>query len=149
MEASPTLRQPLRLSCLKKPPQRFEIFSTTLPWETQGQRERDTVIWLCPQDRGSAVTSKLAPKPTDPALSLGLDNATQHAHCCSTCCIGKHTQKNFTHASPLCLSGSWTSRFSASCCHLGPGHSTPDRITDRLWREATLSLFFTDVERKL
>lgn len=78
MEASPTLRQPLRLSCLRKPPQRFEMFSTTRPWE--GERERERVIWVEPQDRGSAVTSHSAPKPTDPALSLGLDNATQQAH---------------------------------------------------------------------
>lgn len=40
IEASPTLRQPLRLSCLRKPPQRFEMFSTTRPWGTQGQTER-------------------------------------------------------------------------------------------------------------
>lgn len=44
---------------------------------TDGQTER--VIWLGLQDRGSAVTSQSAPKPTDPALSLGLDNATQQA----------------------------------------------------------------------
>lgn len=88
MEASPTLRQPLRLSCLRKPPQRLEMFSTTRPWETQGQRESErerwTKRWTEPQDRGSAVTSQSAPKPTDPALSLGLDNATQQAHTCST-----------------------------------------------------------------
>lgn len=38
MEASPTLRQPLRLSCLKKPPQRLEMFSTTRPWKRDGHR---------------------------------------------------------------------------------------------------------------
>lgn len=84
MEASPTLRQPLRLSCLRKPPQRLEMFSTTRPWGRHGGHrwsERDGHgAGLEPRDGGSAVTSHLAPKPTDPALSLGLDNATQRAH---------------------------------------------------------------------
>ena len=106
-EASPTLRQPLRLSCLRKPPQRLEMFSTTRPWETQGQREggrerererkRDRERNMSrsgPQDRGSAVTSHWAPKPTDPALSLGLDNATQHSHthAAHTVSTSPHTQ---------------------------------------------------------
>lgn len=100
MEASPTLRQPLRLNCLRKPPQRLEMFSTTRPWETQAQR-RKRVIWLGPQGSGSAVTSQPAPKPTDPALSLGLDNATQQAHTSST-----NTHK---HRPPLTLNTTLTS----------------------------------------
>lgn len=107
---------------------------------TDGQTER--VIWLGLRDRGSAVTSQSAPKPTDPALSLGLDNATQQA------LTSTHTHRkcsklepfpNFfllwTRPSPLYPSGSWTSRSSASCCHLGPGRSTPERVTDRLSKE--------------
>lgn len=52
--------------------------------ERKRERERWTKRWTRPQDRGSAVMSQSAPKPTDPALSLGLDNATQRAHTCST-----------------------------------------------------------------
>lgn len=51
--------------------------------ETRGHRwsERDGHgAGLESRDGGSAVTSRLAPKPTDPALSPELDNATQRAH---------------------------------------------------------------------
>lgn len=100
MEASPTLRQPLRLSCLRKPPQRFEMFSTTRPWETQGHRDRErwTQRWTEPQDGGSAMTSQSAPKPTDPALSPRLDNATQQAH---IYCTRDRTHTNTVHSTPF------------------------------------------------
>lgn len=85
MEASPTLRQPLRLSCLRKPPQRFEMFSTTRPWETQGQEckreeEMDTEVDRVTGRRISCDVTVSTVKPTDPALSLRRDNATQQAH---------------------------------------------------------------------
>lgn len=75
MEASPTLRQPLRLSCLRKPPQRLEMFSTTRPWERWTER------WGG-HSHGTAdqLMSQLAQKPSDPALSLRLHNTTEQAH---------------------------------------------------------------------
>lgn len=65
---------------------------------------------LEPRDGGSAVTSRLAPKPTDPALSLGLDNATQPAHgTARTQTPSARFPPSSSHkhtASPLCPSGS-------------------------------------------
>lgn len=61
MEASPTLRQPLRLSCLRNPPHRFEMFSTTRPWKRDGHRGGHS------HRIASAVMSRSAPRPSDPA----------------------------------------------------------------------------------
>lgn len=111
--------------------------------ERHRNREKEREMDRGPQDRGSAVTSHSAPKPTDPALSLGLDNATQRAHTCSTQRRAhartqvlsilqlSYFSLSLTHSSPRCLSGSWTGQFSASCCHREPGRSTPERVTDR------------------
>lgn len=43
----------------------------------------------------------------------------------------EETQTQFYLCSPRCLFGSWTGRSSASCCHLEPGRSTPERTQRR------------------
>lgn len=116
MEASPTLKQPRRLSCLRKPPQRLEMFSTTRPWGTQGHSAMRGAT--ADQQWRTAHTKEYWPS-TEPQAAW------------------RYSTSRFTHtviffllfweqASPLCRSESWTSRSFASCFRLEPGRSMPE-----------------------
>lgn len=114
--------------------------------DTRSNRERERAMWV-----GNRTVDQLrrqsTPKPTDPELILRLGNATQptfiFTHVANTLLSTLSPSPSETQDSLLCQSGSWTSRSSASCCHLEPGRSTPERGTPETDREVGQ----TEVER--